>query len=1112
MEEITLSSDLQLKPGKSVCSSKSATSCSSNNSVHSLHNNNNSTLTNHTESTLCNESTHNNHSLLMKQHEMNSINCSHCKRKLSEPKLLNCLHVFCKPCLSSMLDPTFHIECPKSKQATLVECVDFLEDDYVMCNMLDMLAIEEKQLDCSSCKTEEKAMARCADCAHFLCKSCVSAHQYMRCFEHHKVIQFDDIKRMYERNMSKLSEEMHSAKIQMNDGRENGSSPLSSCGGSSSASSVVSSSSLSKGGQQQHQQQGHEAFVDEMMLINEKMKKSKGGGGRVQIDRGVPIHKPLFCKVHKKESLKFFCNTCQIPICSECGLSSGHKQHAYERISDCESKQIEELDILVKKAKENVSQCHCEFQALDQYLVDLQEQLEMSKGSIEETFHSYQVLLEKRKDEMLKELDEKHAEREIGIMNLHTMIDMSLVQLNDVIKFSERILVNGNSSEILLLKKLIVDQIRGVITNMPRTDNVDISLKFVSDQGRFERAIKETFGRFYTQKEIKQNYLNNLTNNNSSYNLQQQQQQQQQQIQLQQKSALTQQHLIQQIQQLQKIMDFHQLKPELLTDQDWHLLASLNTHKFDLPQCISQLKLQLEAENNATNLYKSLNPSQVLSPPPSHHHMAQFNINNSGDDWCNMIGEKMSQIMFSPSSQQQQQQHNRQLNSMANIVVPPPQFEDHMQQHGFAKQQNILTPRSDVSNATAAAALMMNKSGHMSEAIINSLELDFFNHHNQVPSVNTNPSASQFANAHMPNKFAQQQQQQQLLLSNNNPKQNMTELTATNPPPTSNEFLPFPTNDSLSQQPSPSQHSVGTIGSGLALASFAGNGNLNPPVRQNGKMTNMQIRAKFGQLGAGKAQFNSPHGFCLGNDEEIIIADTNNHRIQVFDKDGQFKHCFGSPGREEGQLWYPRKVAVMRDGSGKYVVCDRGNERSRMQIFNKNGSFVKKISIRYIDIVAGLVVTPSGEIVAVDSVSPTVFRISQEGELVKWFDCSDHMREPSDIAVYGSEYYVCDFKGHCVVVFDQEGAFLRRIGGENITNFPNGIDVSDAGDVLIGDSHGNRFHVAVFSREGAMLSEFECPYVKVSRCCGLKITSEGYVVTLAKNNHHVLVLNTLYVA
>lgn len=102
-------------------------------------------------------------------------------------------------------------------------------------------------------------------------------------------------------------------------------------------------------------------------------------------------------------------------------------------------------------------------------------------------------------------------------------------------------------------------------------------------------------------------------------------------------------------------------------------------------------------------------------------------------------------------------------------------------------------------------------------------------------------------------------------------------------------------------------------------------------------------------------------------------------------------------------------------------------------------------------------------------------------------------------------------QGHCVVVFDDDGHFVRRIGCENITNYPNGIDISDAGDVLIGDSHGNRFHVAVFQRDGSLIGEFECPYVKVSRCCGLKITSEGYVVTLAKNNHHVLVLNTLYI-
>lgn len=305
-------------------------------------------------------------------------------------------------------------------------------------------------------------------------------------------------------------------------------------------------------------------------------------------------------------------------------------------------------------------------------------------------------------------------------------------------------------------------------------------------------------------------------------------------------------------------------------------------------------------------------------------------------------------------------------------------------------------------------------------------------------------------------------------------------------------------------------NSTGNLSGGSGMNSPGSSVGQYPPVRRNQKTSAMQIRCKFGQLGPGKGQFNSPHGFCLGSEEDIIVADTNNHRIQVFEKTGEFKYQFGIPGREEGQLWYPRKVAVMRN-SGKYVVCDRGNERSRMQIFTKNGHYVKKIAIRYIDIVAGLAITQQGHIVAVDSVSPTVFCISEAGELVKWFDCSDYMREPSDIAISGKDYFVCDFKGHCVVVFNEEGHFIRRIGCENITNYPNGIDISDAGDVLIGDSHGNRFHVAVFQRDGSLIGEFECPYVKVSRCCGLKITSEGYVVTLAKNNHHVLVLNTLYI-
>ena len=40
--------------------------------------------------------------------------------------------------------------------------------------------------------------------------------------------------------------------------------------------------------------------------------------------------------------------------------------------------------------------------------------------------------------------------------------------------------------------------------------------------------------------------------------------------------------------------------------------------------------------------------------------------------------------------------------------------------------------------------------------------------------------------------------------------------------------------------------------------------------------------------------------------------------------------------------------------------------------------------------------------------------------------------------------------------------------------------MTDAGDILIGDSHGNKFHVVVFANDGSLLGEFECPHVKVT--------------------------------
>jgi hypothetical protein len=94
------------------------------------------------------------------------------------------------------------------------------------------------------------------------------------------------------------------------------------------------------------------------------------------------------------------------------------------------------------------------------------------------------------------------------------------------------------------------------------------------------------------------------------------------------------------------------------------------------------------------------------------------------------------------------------------------------------------------------------------------------------------------------------------------------------------------------------------------------------------------IFAGTGKIGSGDGKFNSPQGITvLGSSGEVAVADTNNHRVQIFDSEGNYKRQFGSYGHKADIRFY-RPARLASDAHGNLLVVDHTN---RLQVFDPEG-------------------------------------------------------------------------------------------------------------------------------------------------------------------------------
>ena len=125
-----------------------------------------------------------------------------------------------------------------------------------------------------------------------------------------------------------------------------------------------------------------------------------------------------------------------------------------------------------------------------------------------------------------------------------------------------------------------------------------------------------------------------------------------------------------------------------------------------------------------------------------------------------------------------------------------------------------------------------------------------------------------------------------------------------------------------------------------------------------------RLLKKFGERGSGPGQFEHPTFVCIGEDDTIIVSDGDNHRIQVFDKMGNFLYQFGKKGNGKGEITLP--FGVVADLHGNILVVDGGNKR--IQVYKTGGEFVSSIESLgdRLNAPRGIAVTTDGFVLVAD--------------------------------------------------------------------------------------------------------------------------------------------------
>ncbi|MXY20345.1 MAG: hypothetical protein F4Y49_03310 [Dehalococcoidia bacterium] len=177
-----------------------------------------------------------------------------------------------------------------------------------------------------------------------------------------------------------------------------------------------------------------------------------------------------------------------------------------------------------------------------------------------------------------------------------------------------------------------------------------------------------------------------------------------------------------------------------------------------------------------------------------------------------------------------------------------------------------------------------------------------------------------------------------------------------------------------------------------------------------------------------------PAGIALDSSGNIYCSEEFQNKIFVFNEDGEETGSWGEAGSGQGQLNGPSGLAV--DGDDNLLVVDARN--NRIQKFTTGGEYIATIGEGQLDSPWGIGLDSDGNIYVADWGNSCVRKYSADGVPLLTFGGADlpngaDLNHPSSVAVDSEgDVYVADWGNKRIQIYAPDGAVITALHGDAV--------------------------------------------------------------------------------